>query len=445
MKNGISRRGFLKRAAAGAAGPLILPGLSLAAPANSKLQHAAIGVGGRGGAVLKAIAHTKKVDIVALCDVDETTLNKAAEMFPEARKYRDWRELFAEEADRIDSVDVGTPDHMHASIMLKALRLGKHVYCEKPLCHEVNEVRTITEKAREEGVATQMGNQIHSEPCYRRAVRMLQDGAIGKVKEWHSWISSSYTPPGGKRPAGEDPVPPALDWDKWLGVAPVRPYKKEIYHPGKWRYYRDFGTGAQGDFACHIFDPPFTALEIPPPLTVSAEVPEHDPEVWPAWEIIRYEFPGTKWTAGNTIRGTWYDGDKKPSLEGLPLPAGYELPGAGSLIIGEDGVMVLPHYNEAFLFPEDKFKNYERPDIGRVNHYGEWVDACLGEAEEKPGSNFDYAGPLAEAVLLGTAATSFPGKTLEWNARKLKFSNYPDANSALRRRYRAGWRMRKLG
>jgi predicted dehydrogenase len=444
MKRGVSRRGFLKRAAVGAAGPLILPGLSLAETPSGRLQHAAIGVTGQGAAVLRAVNHTEKVDVVALCDVDRPRLRAAAKSFPEARLYTDWRELYAEESDRIDSVAVATPDHMHAPITMAALQLGKHVFCEKPLCHEVAEVRAIAEKAREIGVATQMGIQLHGAIYYRQAVRMLQSGVIGKIKEWHSWISARYTPPGGKRPAGEDPLPRGLDWDLWLGVAPDRPYKEDIYHPKKWRFFRDFGTGAQGDFACHIFDPLFTALDLSPPLSVTAEVADHDPDVWPAWEIVRYEFPGTNLTAGITVSATWYDGGKKPSLEGTPLPADYVLPGSGSLILGEDGVMLLPHNDDAILlFPEEAFTNYEKPEVEHVNHYGEWVDACLGSGA--PGANFDYAGPLTEAALLGTVATRFPGKRLEWDTQELKFSNAPKANSALWRRYRSGWRMRRLG
>jgi len=444
MPSTVSRRTFLKRSSLAFTAPLILPRVSLGQSPNSKLQLAAIGVGGQGGSDLAAVFSSGKVDVVAICDVDETTLNGAAATYKEARKYFDWRELFDKEAGNIDAVCVGTPDHMHAPMAYSAISLGKHCYCEKPLTQEVYEARQLRLAAEHAGVATQMGNQIHAHACYRNAAQMMQDGVLGKVKEWHSWISNGY---GGKdlaRPAAEDPIPETLKWDLWIGVAPYRPFKTALYHPHRWRDWRDFGTGALGDFACHIFDPVFMGLGIGAPLRITAEAPEFNEEVWPYWEIIRYEFPGTAMTAGDTVRATWYDGGKRPGPEAMGLPADAVLPDAGSVIVGEEGTMVLPHCDEpALLYPADKFKDFKQPELPTLNHYHQWVNACLGT--DTATSNFSYAGPLAETVLLGDVANRCVGQTIEWDAANLRVTNLAEANELLRTPYREGWQIEGLG
>lgn len=440
----LSRRTFLKSmAAAGVAMPLILPRLSLAKPANSRLQHAAVGVQGQGGYDLNMIFSSEKVDVVALCDIDENNLKKTAETFPNARLYRDWREMLDKEEKNIDSVSVGIPDHMHAPVAMTAIRMGKHVYVEKPLTHEIYEARKLTLAARDKGVATQMGNQIHSHDYYRTAVLWLQEGAIGKVKEWHSWSGAVFTTEDKKRPVGEDPVPPNVDWNLWLGVSPVRPYKEKVYHPFWWRCWRDFGGGAVGDFGCHIFDPVFTALNIGAPLTVTAQTECVSDEVWPAWTEASYVFPGTKLTVGKTIAATWRDGGKQPAVETSPhLPKDFKMPGSGSMVIGEDGTLIIPHVGEPKLYPLEKFDKYPVPELETINHYHQFVEAALGNGGT--GSNFDYAGPLTEAVLLANIAGRFPGQTLEWDAKKLKVTNHKEANAYIRRRYRRGWKVRGL-
>ncbi len=438
-----TRRQFLKTtAAAGLSLPLIFARLNLAQSANGKLSHASIGVGGMGWSDINSIANHPAVNIVAICDVDENNLNRAAQKFPNARKYRDWRELLEKEEKNIDSVNVTTPDHMHASIAMTAIGKGKHVYCQKPLTHEVYEARQLTLAARRKGVVTQMGIQIHADITYRMAVVLLQGDAIGKIAEWHSWHSSSPRPQGG-RPEGSDPVPPTLDWDKWIGVAPHRPYKSGIYHPGRWRGWQDFGTGILGDFACHIFDPVFTAIEPGPVLSVSAKAAPLEKENWPKWNVVRYELAGSKYTVEKTIKATWYDGGKRPPLHLAQLPDGYKLPGAGSLIIGTEGAMVLPHWASPQLYPVEKFKNYPRPrDLGRVDHYHQWVDTCLGKG--KADANFDYSGPLTEAVLLGSIAVRTQNTNLVWDTRNLRFKNSTDANKLIRRSYRKDWEIRGL-
>ncbi len=443
MSRQTTRRTFLKQAAAAATGPLILPSLSFAAPPSGRLQHASIGVSGMGGSDLGQISSHDNVDIVALCDIDQAKLYEAAKRFPKARLYRDWRDMLEAEEKSIDSVNVSTPDHMHAAAAMTAIRQGKHVYCQKPLTHEVYEARQVARAAHDKGVTTQMGIQIHAHDFYRTAVIWLQEGAIGKVKEWHSWCSASYSVPGGQRPAGADPIPSTVDWDLWLGTAPVRPYKEGVYHPFEWRRWRDFGSGATGDFGCHIFDPVFTALNIGAPLTITGEAESYYDEVWPAWAVFHYEFPGTALTAGNTIKASWSDGGKQPDKALSPhLPAGYELPKSGSLLIGEEGSLVIPHIGAPELHPMDQFTNYPTPELEPKNHYYEWVDACLGKGTT--GAGFDFSGPLTETVLLGNVANRFPGETLRWNAKDLHFENHAAADALLKRNYRKGWDVRGL-
>lgn len=444
MKQQVTRRTFLKQAAAvGIAVPLIVPKLSFAAPPSGKLQHAAIGVGGQGDYDLGQIASSGKVDIIALCDIDEANLNKAAGKYPGARLYRDWREMLEKEEKNIDSVNVATPDHTHAPASMTAIRKGKHVYCEKPLTHDVYEARKVTLAARKKGVATQMGIQIHAHDFYRTAVHWLKEGAIGKVKEWHSWSGAIYTRENKKREQGSDPIPATLDWNLWLGTAPERPYKKDIYHPFWWRCFRDFGGGATGDFGCHIFDPVFTALAIGDPLTISCETECVSDEVWPAWVIANYVFPGTPLTSGKTIAATWRDGGKMPPKDLSPhLGADCALPPSGSMLIGEDGTLIIPHVGAPELYPLEKFKNYAQPKLEPKNHYHEFVEAALGNGVA--GANFDFSGPMAEAVLLANIANRFPGKTLEWNAKRLKFTNCREANKYLKRDYRSGFGVRGL-
>jgi len=439
-----SRRTFLKQiTAAGVAGPFIFPRLGFANKPSGLLQHAGIGVGGQGAYDLDCINQSGKVKVYALCDIDEETLNKAAQRYPEARLYRDWREMFEKEAGNIDSVNVSTPDHMHAPAAMTAIRNNIHVYCEKPLTHEVYEARRLTLAARKHGVATQMGIQIHAHEFYRTAVKWLQDGAIGKVKEWHSWCGAVYTTADKKRPAGEDPIPPNVDWNLWLGVAPARPYKKDIYHPFKWRCWRDFGGGATGDFGCHIFDPVFTALHIGAPISILCQAECVSEEVYPAWTFAQYVFPGNDMTVGQTIRGTWLDGGKKPDVALSPhLPQGHELPPSGSMLIGEEGTLIIPHVGPPHLYPEEKFKDYPKPELEPKDHYHEFVEAALGNTVA--GANFDFSGPMAEAVLLANVANRFPGKTLRWNSQRLKFDNNSEATEFLRRRYRKGWEVKGL-
>jgi hypothetical protein len=319
------------------------------------------------------------------------------------------------------------------------MQLGKHVYCEKPLAHAVSEARAMRQAAERHGVVTQMGNQIQSHRFYRNAVKLVHDGAIDKVREVHSWQSGSipWVPPDSQS-AAADPIPKTLDWDLWLGVAPQRPYKKDLYHPRSWRIWQDFGTGQLGDFGCHILDSVFQALGLTAPMSIEADTAPLGDQLWTLRCKVLYRFPGTERTTDDVLPVTWYDGqDHKPDRADLGLPEEFKLPEAGSVLVGEAGTLVIPHVAESKLFPEEKFKDYELPKLEDVNHYTRWVDACLDSG--KTTSNFTYAGPLAETVLLGVLATRFPGEQLLWNTAAAHFTHHADANARLSKEYRAGW------
>jgi predicted dehydrogenase len=433
------RRGFLRASAAGAAF-LLVPRSARAADVNGKLRVAAIGTGNKGRSDLAAVAASERVEVSALCNVDASKkhLGWAVEEFPKAEVFRDYRRLL-DKPDLFDAVIVATPDHMHAPIALAAMQLGKHVFCEKPLAHTVSEVRAMREAAERHRVVTQMGNQIQSRAVYRNAVKLVHDGAIGKVREVHSWQSSmqKWVLPDSQA-AASDPVPKRLEWDLWLGVAAARPYRKELYHPKNWRVWQDFGTGQLGDFGCHILDPVFQALELSPPISVEADNPPLDNHFWPFRCRVQFRFPGTDRTTADELSLTWYDGkDHTPELDGLGLPDDYKWPEAGSVLVGEAGSLVIPHVAEASLFPKEKFKEYELPKLEDLNHYTSWADACLDGG--KTTSNFNYAAPLTETVLLGTIALRFPKEQLLWDAKAGQFTHHADANARLSKEYRAGW------
>jgi predicted dehydrogenase len=430
----LSRRRFLRATAAGLAS-LTAASWSRVYGANEKLRLASVGVGGKGWSDLTGVAASPHVAVAALCDIDETKqhLGRAAEKFPSAARLTDWRRLL-DRAKEFDALTVSTPDHMHAPVALPAMALGKHVFCQKPLTHTVFEARQMRLAAKKAGVVTQMGNQIQSHEVYRTAVKLVRDGAIGKVKEVHSWQSGAMRwLTVDDRPPGSDPVPEGVHWDDWLGVAPGRPYKAKVYHPRNWRAWQDFSNGQLGDFGCHILDPVFLALGLSAPLTVRGESSPLNREVWSRWSVVHYEFPGTDRTADKALKLTWYDGaGKLPPRDRLGLAEGVKLPGAGSLLIGEKGSMLLPHVGMPRLLPDQPFEK-----VPPVDHYVGWADACRGAG--KATSHFDYSGPLTEAVLLGTVAIRVPGETLKWDSAALRVTNSPKADALLRKSYRKGW------
>lgn len=394
--------------------------------ANGKLNIACIGTANRAAADVNGV---KGENIVALVDVDKNYLDRAAKQFPDARTYADYREMIETEADKIDAVVVGTADHHHAPASIRAIRAGKHVYCEKPLTHTVEESRIIAEAAKEAGVATQLGTQIHAQDNYRRVVEIVQSGALGDVKEVHVWVGKGWG--GGERPEKGQEPPATLSWDLWLGPAPVRPFAAGRYHPAQWRRWWDFGQGTLGDMACHYMDLPFWALKLRHPISCAAEGPEVHPETCPLGLIVRYEFPKRDGLAACNV--TWYDGNLIPKEV-----AGERVPGAGVMFVGTEGKM-FADYGRYRLFPEDKFKNFSPPPktiADSIGHHAEWIKAC------KDGSpttcNFDYSGALTESVLLGNVAFR-TGRPLEWDAANLKAINCPEADKFIGKEYRAGW------
>ncbi len=441
MSSKTSRRQFFRQAVGTALALPLASSCLRAAGANERLNVAAVGVAGRGGADLAGVAASPHVNIVAICDVDESAqqLGKGATQFPKAQRFTDWRRLL-DHAREFDAITVGIPDHMHCPVALAAMHLGKHVYCEKPLAHTLLEVRQLRQAAEKYRVVTQMGNQQQSHPHYQMAVRLVHDGAIGKVKEVHSWQSGKMRwLLTDDRPAGSDPVPSSLHWDEWLGVASPRPFKDQIYHPFNWRAWKDYSNGQLGDFGCHILDPVFLALELTAPQTVRAETAPMSREVWPRWATVHYVFPGTVRTSGATLPLTWYDGEGKfPPRAALGLPDGYPLPPAGSVLIGEKGTLVIPHSSPApRLFPQDRFANYSYPTPAVRHHHLTWVDACRGGPPTT--SSFTYAGPLTETVLLGTVAMRVPRETLAWDPGALKITSSSQAQALVTKPYRKGW------
>lgn len=431
-----SRRSLLKLLGATAATAPFAPASLSANTPGTTLRHASFGADGMAWADLTQIANCKNVEIVAICDVDLNRTANARQTFPKARIYQDWRELLAKEADNIDSVNVSTPDHMHAPIALAAMRLGKHVYGQKPLAHDLHEVRRMTGMALKKGLVTQMGIQVHSSAYYRIAVKVIQDGTIGRIREVHSWSSKTWGDPS-PRPDKVDPVPAGFDWDMWLGVCDERPFiGGEYYHPGTWRKRLDFGTGTLGDMGCHIFDPVFESIGLSSPVSVRSEGPPPNPWNWAIDGKVIYTFDATPMTADKQMNLTWHDGASRPPAEIVALIEGMALPDQGSIFIGTEGVMLLPHIALPALFPVEKFKDHKLPRVKGLNHWEQFVEACLGHGETN--ADFAYAGPLTEAILLGGIASRFPKTELEWNSRDLRF-NLPEANRHVRRDYRKGW------
>ncbi len=450
----ITRRTFLQQSAvAGAA--VAFPAVLRAANPNSRVQIAGIGVSARGYGDLHSLASHPNVKYVAFCDVDTASFAKADADHPGTPHFADFRQMLEKLGDTVDAVHVSTPDHMHALASIEAMKRGKHVFCQKPLAHTVWECRQMRLWAERKGVVTQMGNQIHSAVEYRLATRLLRDGVIGKVKEVHSWVAVA----GNERtcllepPAEGAPVPAGLDWDLWIGGAPMRPYSPGLYHPFAWRDWQDFGGGAMGDFGCHILDPVFTGLGLTAPNSVAAENSGVNRHIWPTSEKVRFVFPGNELTAGPTLNVTWTDGGVRPERKVAQMSGDLDLPKSGSLFIGEKGNMVLPHVGGPRLYPVENFTGFVYPkDVKGLNHWHRWVDAIVEGGKTSDG--FDYAGLLAETVQLGNVATRVSRRAtitrgtkktdakagrLEWDAANCRITNSPEAQALLTKPYREGW------
>lgn len=441
-----SRREFIATSAATIAGFTILPGYAMSGfghiPPSDRLNIAGIGIGGMGRNNLANVAKTE--NIVALCDVDwREPAARVFKTYPDARQYKDYRIMLDKQKD-IDAVIIATADHTHAVISLEAMRRKKHVFTQKPLTHTVHEARVLAKAAKEYKVATQMGNQGQAADGPRRLREMIWDGVIGPVREVHVWtdrpnrgLLGTYWPQGVSRPADTPAVPPELDWDLFLGPAPVRPYNP-AYHPFKWRGWWDFGTGALGDIGCHSLDPVFRALKLKYPESVQAVSTMVNEESYPSGSIVTYEFPARGDLPPVTL--TWYDGGLRPAR--IPeLEPGMKMEAGGTLYIGDKGKIL----NDKIL-PLSLRNSYTAPAPyipSSPGHEEEWINACKGG--EPAGSDFEWAGPLTETVLLGNIAIRkelreiLSEKLLRFDPDKFSFPDVPEADKFLHTVYREGW------
>lgn len=421
----------------------VLGGARQVAP-SGKLNIAGIGVGGRGGDDLEGI---ESENIVALCDVDWQSAAGTFQRYPNARRYRDFREMLDKEGDAIDAVVVATPDHVHAVASMAAIKKGKHVYCEKPLTRTIFEARAVAQAARQAKVATQMGNQGMAFEGNRLIKEWLWDGAIGPVREVHVWSDRPthegklplWWAQGIERPQDTPPVPDTLDWDLWLGPAPQRPYHP-AYVPFRWRGWWDFGSGGLGDMGIHNLAPVFSALKLGAPISVHASSTPVYEETLPVASTVHYEFPARGDMPAVMVH--WYDGGLIPARP-PELEDGRELPREDGLIfVGDKGKMLVTGWggNSPRLIPESRMKAYKLPPKSlprSIGHYEEWIKACKEGTPTE--SNFDFAGPMTEAVLLGTVCIRAGGHKLLWDSENMKITNRPEANRFLHYTYRQPW------
>ena len=473
MKNSTtSRRAFLGGTAASAFGFLVVPSHVLARegkqPPSDKLNVASIGCGGKGGGDVGGVGGE---NVVALCDVDWSRAKGSTKRHPKAKKFSDFRIMLQEMGQKIDAVTVSTPDHIHAPASMMAIKMGKHVFCQKPLAHSIYEARKLAEAAREHKVVTQMGIQGHGFEGPRLVSEWIQAGWLGQVREVHYWTDRPIWDQNVKRPKHTDPVPPGLNWDLWLGPAPVRPYAEKLtpksrrnaYHPFSWRGWWDYGSGALGDIACHAMDAAYWALQLGYPTSIEAEAGPMTDESPANWSQVTINFPARGDMA--PVKVVWNDGygkKERPERLDVPRPKDLEpdrtLPGVpkkrdgrysigGQLIIGDKATIMAGIYcRSPRVIPETKMRDLLKNQkvektIPRCNggHMKEWLQACKDNKPENSKTNFaDFSGPLTEMVLIGNLAIR-TGKKIEWDAEKMKCTNVPEANQYVRREYRKGW------
>ena len=483
MSDRMTRRGLLKGAAAGA-GLIVLAGPWSARTyaQNGKVRFANVGVGGRGGSHL---GWASAEELVAVCDADRGTVEKVAGQHAGAKKFDDWRKLFDEMAQKIDAVVCATPDHTHFPVAYTAVKLGKHCYCEKPLTHGIWEARTLAELVKQKKVGSQMGNQHHANEGNRRVVEWVRAGVIGDVKEVHTWTNRPIWPQGRIGPFKEAPVPDTLNWDSWIGVAPMRPYfvdekGESPVHRFKWRGWFDYGCGAVGDMGCHTWDCVWWSMD--PRFPLSAEpikVVDLGTETFPKQMIVKWEFGPS--AADSPLKrpgfvAFWYEGGLKPEVPeemkndpgptDAPAPqaaqpkaakgkkrggeasGGKGLPGSGSLFIGTKGKLLVEgdYGNSPRLIPTAKMEEFKKGQMQTIEkiekspgHQAEFVMACKGEKPwDFPKSNFTYGGPLVEAMLLGNIVARL-GKKVKWDPVAMKCPGAPEADPVIKREYRKGW------
>ena len=435
MASRTNRRQFLQTTAATGIGFWVAGGVQAEErkSPNNRIAMASIGVSGKGGSDSADAGGSG--EMVAICDVDESSLNAAAKRWPKAAKFADFREMLDKMGKQIDAVTVSTPDHCHAAAALMAMRMGKHCFVQKPLAHTIYEARLMGKVASEMKVATQMGNQGTAGGGLRKAAALLRAGAVGKAKEVHVWTNRPIWPQGGDRPK-EAPTPANLKWDLWIGPAPLRPFGHG-YHPFSWRGWWDFGCGALGDMACHTVNMPYMGLDLQDPTSVVATTSGHNRDSYPKWSTITFEFPAK----GDrpAVKLFWYDGGKRPPEE---LLDGRKPAGSGCCVVGDKGKLYSPDdYGDSFvLFAGAKDMKVEYPQS--PGHFAEWIRAIRGGPPAM--SNFpNYAGPLTEVNLLGNlavwAADKGEGKKIEWDAKNLKTLNAPEVEHIVRPVYRKGY------
>lgn len=439
----MNKREFLKTSAV-ALGATILPKKAWGLPIGQRFVRTAhIGVGGMGMEDLKAIASHPQVQVTALCDVDQKALEKAHALYPEAKLFKDYRQLMETFADGIDAVVVSTPDHSHAPASLLAMEHDKAVYCQKPLTHHVSEARAMKKMAKEKDLITQMGIQVHSFYDYKLATMLIQGGIIGKVHTVRAW-SNKVWGFDGPAPSGGDQIPQTLDWNLWLGTAAERPYHENYYHPANWRKLVDFGCGTLGDMGVHIFDTPYNALALDVPQTIKNNCRKPTGFGYAEANEVTYTFGQTPYTT-ETLTWIWEDGYKAPKKnKALRLPNKDTLPEQGAMFYGEKGQLLLPHFMQLpKLIVNGAYNDYPISDYDPENllgtpvrnytseapkHYHQFIDSCLGKAQCS--APFSYASRLTETILLGVIAGRFPNKTLHWDADRALFKE-SEANSYL--------------
>ncbi len=455
-RNSLTRRAFAKRAAVATAAFQVVPGhvlgLNGQTPPSDKVNVAGIGVGGMGRNNIKMCSEV--ANITALCDIDINYAARAFKAHPSAKTYTDYREMLEKQRD-IDAIVVATPDHTHAAIAMACMRAGKHVYVQKPMAYSVGETRALTEAAQKYKVITQMGNQGRSGDGVRMVCEWIWAGAIGTVREVHAWTNRPVWPQGIEieRPKETPPVPAGFDWEKWIGPAPMRPYHP-CYHPDSWRAWCDFGTGSLGDLGCHVLDCVYWALRLKYPTSVEANIstywegfwkntePKH--EQFPRSSIVRYTFPEREGLPAVNL--TWWDGGLQPPRP-AELEEGREMGDSdgGVLFIGDEGKLMCGCYGRSpRLIPESRMKAFKRPAQtleripgGEAGHEKNWIQA-IREGKQAI-SNFDYAGPFAEMVLLGNLAVRFPYRRLLWSGENMRVTNDSDAQAYVMRKYHNNW------
>ncbi len=463
-----SRREFLRNISLAGAGFFIVPrhvlGRGFVAPSD-KLNIAGIGVGGKGQSDLTGFAASPKANVAFLCDVDDRQATRSVQRFPQAKRYKDWREMLDKEHGQIDAVSVSTPDNTHAVAAIAAMQLGKHVYVQKPLTHDIYEARMLTEAAKRYKVVTQMGNQGASGDGVRQMQEWYNAGVIGDATAIYIWTNRPVWPQGMGIPKGLEEVPKELDWDLWLGPAKMQDYHS-AFVPFSWRGFWAFGTGALGDMGCHLIDPAFKTVGLGYPSEVECSqvsiyekmwTPDYFPESCPAASSIKLRFPGK--TGKPDVRMYWMDGGIRPERpdELGPDEIFGDSGGGGVLIIGTKGKMMCETYGaNPKLLPTSKTSEVNVPKtLARVpeGHYVQWVNACLaGYGQKEVSSPFEYAGPLTETILMGNLAlrswnvkkgNDFPGrKKLLWDAPNMKITNFEEANQFVKREYRSGWEVK---